>query len=282
MNGGADNSCTIEGANNLVGAVLGAGEDQNAVHILVVAQQFDQQGTLGAVVDMDDALRDLFDGSGLRRDADADRVFQEVAGEGADFLWHGGREEQVLTFARQVGDQFADVVDEAHVEHAVGFVEDEDFRFGEIDGALIDEVEQAAWRCDQDIDAVSHDLLLLVFADATEDGGDVQIHKAAIGLEIVGDLGCKFTRRGQDEGTGRFGRGCALFGSKPLEDGKRKACGLAGAGLGDAEQVLSRQHVGDGLGLDGGRGLVAFLRQSFQEARVEAERIKIVQFLYFQ
>ena len=282
VDGRADNSCTIEGANDLVGSVLGAGEDQDAVHVLVVAQQFDQQGTLGAVVDVDDALGNFFHGGGLRGDADADRVLQQIAGKGANFLRHGGREEQVLTLARQIRDQLADVVDEAHVEHAVGFVEDEDFRLGEVDGALIDEIEQAARRCDQNVDAGPHDLLLLIFADAAEDGGDIHIHKAPVGLEIVGDLGRKLTRRGQDKGARGLGRGRALVSGKPLEDGKGEACGLAGAGLGNAEQVLSRQYMGDGLGLDWGWGLVAFLRQSFQEARFEAERIKIVQFQYFQ
>ena len=44
-------------------------------------------------------------------------------------------------------------MDEAEVEHLVGFVEDEDFeRRDRSSGALVDEVEQTAGRGDEDVD----------------------------------------------------------------------------------------------------------------------------------
>ena len=46
-----------------------------------------------------------------------------------------------------------DVRDEAHVEHAVGFVEDQDLDLAEVHGLLADEVEQAARRGHEDLDA---------------------------------------------------------------------------------------------------------------------------------
>ena len=49
----------------------------------------------------------------------------------------------------------ADVLDEAHVEHAVGFVEHEELDVAELDVALAHQVEQAARRGDQDVDAAS-------------------------------------------------------------------------------------------------------------------------------
>src|SRR3712207_7041252 len=58
---------------------------------------------------------------------------------------------------------------------------------------------------------------------------------------------------------------------RSVQDGQREGRGLAGAGLGDAEQVAPFQHRGDGLGLDGGGGLVAGLLQRAQEGRGEAE-----------
>ncbi len=42
---------------------------------------------------------------------------------------------------------------EAHVEHAVGFVDDEDFDAGEQQLAALEMVEQPAGRCDQNVDA---------------------------------------------------------------------------------------------------------------------------------
>jgi hypothetical protein len=46
-----------------------------------------------------------------------------------------------------------DVGDEAHVQHAVGFVEHQHFDLGEGDALLLDVVEQAARRGDDDLAA---------------------------------------------------------------------------------------------------------------------------------
>ena len=66
----------------------------------------------------------------------------------------------------------ADGVDEAHVEHLVGFVEDEDFDLGQRQRAALDEIEQAARRGDEDVDAAAQDLDLLAMRHAAEDDGD--------------------------------------------------------------------------------------------------------------
>jgi hypothetical protein len=56
-------------------------------------------------------------------------------------------------------DDAADVADEAHVEHAVGFVEHRGSRtLGEVDGALPMVVEQASGRGDEDVDAATQAL----------------------------------------------------------------------------------------------------------------------------
>jgi hypothetical protein len=59
-----------------------------------------------------------------------------VACEIGDLTRHRGREEQRLALARQLGHDPADVMDEAHVEHAVGFVEHEDFNAIELTARL--------------------------------------------------------------------------------------------------------------------------------------------------
>src|ERR1700675_2477356 len=48
-----------------------------------------------------------------------------------------------------------------------------------------------------------------------------------------------------------------------MQDGKCKGCGLAGAGLGDADDVTAGKSDGDGLGLDGGgRVIILFLERA--------------------
>ena len=50
-----------------------------------------------------------------------------------------------------------------------------------------------------------------------------------------------------------------------MKEREGEAGGLAGAGLGRAEQVASREDDWDGLRLDGGGGCVALLRDSAKQ-----------------
>ena len=56
-----------------------------------------------------------------------DRVAKDGVGEPLDLLRHRRREEEGLPFRWQLVDDPPDVVDEAHVEHPVGLVEDKRF-----------------------------------------------------------------------------------------------------------------------------------------------------------
>ena len=78
---------------------------------------------------------------------------EDVCGELGDRRRHGGGEQQRLAVAPALRNDLPHVVDEAHVEHAVGLVEHEDRDLVEPDMALVAEVEQAAGRGDQDVDA---------------------------------------------------------------------------------------------------------------------------------
>ena len=68
-------------------------------------------------------------------------------------LRHGRREEQGLALGRDQRDDPLQRVDEAEVEHLVGLVEDEDLELAQGERALVDEVEQAAGRGDEDVEA---------------------------------------------------------------------------------------------------------------------------------
>ena len=114
---------------------------------------------------------------------DAHRIVQEGFGQPRDLRRHGGREEQRL--ARE-GHQLADALDvgdEAHVEHAVGLVDDEDLDAGQEQLAAIEEVEQASRRGDEHVGA-AHDFGFLVAeSDAADQEGDVQFVICAVNRE---------------------------------------------------------------------------------------------------
>ena len=177
---------------------------------------------------------------------------QEGFGDARDFRRHRRGEEQRLPGERnQLADAF-DVGNEAHVEHAVGFVDDQQFDAGEEQPAALGMVEQPARGCDQDVDAARQFGVLVAERDAADQQRDVEFLAGAVFVEAFLHLRGEFARRLKDQGAGHSGPGAAFF--QHGEHGKDKGSGLAGAGLGDAENVPAGQNVGDCLFLNGGRG----------------------------
>ena len=177
---------------------------------------------------------------------------QEGLGDAADFRRHRRGEEQGLP---REGNQFADAFDvgnEAHVEHAVGFVDDKEFNAGEQQSAAFGMIEQPAGGRDQNVDAARQLGVLVAERDAADQERDIKFLSGAVFVELFLDLGCELAGRLHDEGAGHPRPGAALF--QHGEHWKDEGSGLAGAGLGDAENVAAGQNVGDRLFLNGGRG----------------------------
>jgi hypothetical protein len=59
--------------------------------------------------------------------------------------------------------------------------------------------------------------------------------------------------------------------AQAVEDRQHECGGLAGPGLGRRQDVTTGEDVGDRLGLDGGRGLVALFRDHADEVGRQAE-----------
>jgi hypothetical protein len=193
-----------------------------------------------------------------------------TAGEGADLRREGRAEQQVLALLRQQREHALDVVDEAHVEHAVGLVEHEDLDAGEIDGLLTGEIEESAGRRDDDVGAALQRLDLRVHADAAEDRDRTQRKVRAVGAHALGDLGAELARRHHDEGTDVTPALRARL-HQPLEHGQGEAGGLAGTRLGRGHQVAALEDRGDGARLHGRGGRIAFVGHGTNELGHQAE-----------
>ena len=146
------------------------------------------------MIDLDDALGDALDRRGDRRHRDPRRIAQHRLGEFGDILGHRRREEQRLPPDRQFGDDLPDVVDEAHVEHAVGLVEHEKLDLAELEPVALHEIEQAAGRGHHDFDALHDGADLTAHRDAADRQRRGEAHVAAIGVETVEDLPGQFAR----------------------------------------------------------------------------------------
>ena len=102
-------------------------------------------------------------------DLDADGVVDVVADDLADVGVEGGRVAHGLAVLGQRADDAADGGEEAHVEHAIDFVEDEHVDVVEVDGAAAEEVFEAAGSGDDEARAAVELVELGVLGEAAAD-----------------------------------------------------------------------------------------------------------------
>jgi hypothetical protein len=273
VNRGDLDAAALEMACDTVRAALGAREDEAACQVRI-RHQLGEQGPLPRLVDMDDALGDLFDGRRNRRHGNLDRIAKKLVGQPRNFARHRRREEQVLAGGRKGRDHLANRLDEAEIEHLIGLVEDEHLGVPEIRRPLSHVIEQAAGRRNQDVEAACQSLTLRPIADAAEHHGHAQVEVPAVGFEAFRDLGRKLARRRENENASTTARSGLPVVCEAMQNRQGKGGGLAGAGLRDAEQVAAGEEVGNGLGLDGGWRLVAFLAKRLENRRCEAEIVE--------
>ena len=100
-----------------------------------------------------------------------------------------------LPLRRKLRNDGADDMDEAHVEHPIGFVEHEEFNLTKTQRVAADEIEQAPGRRDQHVNAVHQRTDLPTHRHATDRERGAYANMAAVGLEAVEDLVGEFACR---------------------------------------------------------------------------------------
>ena len=149
VDGGRDDAVLRELERQPVRAMLGAREDERLVDP-AARDEVAEELALPLAVDGDHELADEVGRRVARRDLDRGRVGQETGGELPDVVAEGRREQEALALARQEAEDLADRLDEAHVEHAIRLVQDEDLDRAEVDRPLVDVVEQPTRGRDDD------------------------------------------------------------------------------------------------------------------------------------
>ena len=186
------------------GGELRPGEDEDLAQVLL-ADDVGEERLLAIAIDRVDQLADAFDGRVPGRDLDGLRVAQDRPRQASDVVRERRREHEVLALRRQQVDDPLDVGQEAHVEHPVGLVEDEDLDLAEVGDALADEIEQAAGRRNEDLDAAAEGLDLGVHRDAAVDDGRAQRDRSAVRPDALVDLHRELAGGDEDQRRGPGG-----------------------------------------------------------------------------
>jgi hypothetical protein len=164
----------------------------------------------------------------------------------------------------------ADVGQEPHVEHAVGFVEHQDLEAGQAGVGLPEMVQQAARARHDDVDAVAQGALLRLHADATVDGGGPDVRVTAEIVEMLDDLRGQLPRRGEDQSP----RDAALLAHEPVQDRQGESRGLAAAGHRAGQDVAPFEGRRHGVALNGSGNGEAEIGDAAQKVGVQIERGK--------
>ena len=179
----------VQKVGHMVGAKLGATKHQHLAPLLGVNDVCEQGFLLLPAHGVNHLLDELHRGV-FRRDLNALRFVQQLRSQIADLLAEGGREQQALLFFWNQGQHFFHVVDETHVEHAVGFVEYQHLHGGEVQKTLLLQVQQTARGGHQNVHAFFQRLDLRGHADAAKDDGRLQLQVLAIGAHRLFHLCC--------------------------------------------------------------------------------------------
>ena len=185
---------------------------------------------------------------------------------------HRRREERRLARVRRRLQDRVEVVGEAHVEHLVGLVEDQHLQRVELERAAPHVIERAARGGDDDVGAAFEGADLLVHRRAAVERQDRQPDAFRVLVHRLGDLHRQLARRHEHEAAGlaRAGRPCA----DPLQHRQRERGGLAGAGLGLAEQIAPFEQQRNRLALNRRRFLVSERRHGVGQLALQSERLE--------
>ena len=247
-----------------VGAHAGAAEDEDALELGALQEDLQELELLRGH-DGIEAVGDRVRGGVRAADLDLGGIAQGPAGELLDLRRQGRREEEGLAVGGALLDDPLDVRQEAHVEHPVDLVQDQDVDLLKGAVALLQVVQEATRRRREDVHAALQVIGLLPVADAPVDDRHPQVRELGVLVEGFLDLERELAGGLEDQAAHR------AVGAEPLDDRERKGGGLAGAGLGGPDHVPARKDQRDRLGLDRGRVGVALLLDGKGERVGEAK-----------
>ncbi len=251
----------------LVGAVLGPREHQRLPED-VAAEQLEQQRRLEILRYGVGRLCDADGGRRLPLQADRHRLFQHLRRQRRNGRGHRRAEEQRLPLCGNVTEDPPDVRQEAHVEHAIGFVEHEVLEAIELRIGRARVVEQAARGRHDHVDSAPERVLLGTHPDAAVDRGAGEGGVDRKPVEVFENLRGKLARGRQHQDP----RDAARPVDQAMQDRQQERRGLAASSLRAREQVAALERRRDRHFLDGSRPDETELPDALEQVGVQPER----------
>lgn len=143
VNGDGRGSASAQSFGHRIRAPFGAGENDCSGD-LTAMNQLIQDCLFVAAVDEHQLLLNAFHAGDLGGHVNLYRFPQHAVGQLGDFRRHGSREKQRLAPSGQFTNDPLQIRQEAHVQHPIGFVQNEHFQAVEVNVALVHQVQEAS------------------------------------------------------------------------------------------------------------------------------------------
>src|SRR5881296_178130 len=238
-------------ARHAIGAMLGAREDERLTTFLAEEPEQERRLLLGRR--LVEHLRDFRDGLGDHAGVDAHGTDEMPADQRLDLCRHRRRKAEGLPVERRYAEDALDLGCEAHVEHAVGLVEDDDAERAEAKRPALEVIEEPAGGRNNDVGSPLEPGELRPHRFAPDEDDRLDALGAAEHVERLRGLQSELARRREYErarSRAAVLREPRVRPDQEFDSRNREGGGLAGARLGAADQVASLEDRPDRLGLD--------------------------------
>ena len=233
-------------------------------------QDMQKQRLLAIEVHRMNAMCDRGRDSSLVRHVHTPGLACEFCGKPHDVRRERCREEQCLPRSRQRRQHAAKRGEKAHVEHAVGLVERENFDRRQVDRPSLQVIDEPARCGDDDVGAVRQRPHLWRHRHPTKDVGDTQPHGCAVCRERAVHLDGQLARRHEHESERPTPLRALPSQEEALDHRERERSGLTSSGLGAREKIDPAQDERNRRGLDWCGLRVAHLARGAYKERARA------------
>ncbi|CCK15574.1 hypothetical protein BN136_1584 [Cronobacter universalis NCTC 9529] len=235
----------------------------------LLQQMHQQRGFVFDVIGAVIPLMDFFALAGGWRGGDFHRLFQQAFGEifNRVAFKRGGEQQGLFTPAGFTRDSL-DILREAHIQHAVGFIKDQRFHRAAVEVFFFNVLQQATGRGDHDVLVFAEDFRVVHISHTAGDGGDIQMRMLCQFARMLCDLHRQLAGRGQDQNA-RRPRFFAREVEQMLQRRQQISCRFTGACRRRTEHITPVERRRNGGRLDSGRAGEAFFLERVQQAVIK-------------